>query len=256
MPARRQCVAAGGSSDATGQCSASPITTEIAGAFDSDALDAEDLKRSLYDGAGIVLYLVDWVTPTRSTILTAGTLGEVSRGGGAFTAELRSLSHALNQPRGRLYQRLCDADLGDARCGVNLDHPDNKGDGSVIRSPDPATIVAGGLGAFNEGHFSRGLLTWTSGANDGISIEVKRHFKREGGAHLELVEGMPDPIEEGDTFDVTAGCAKTFAVCGRKFDNAVNFRGFPHMPGNDWLVAPARRGADNDGRALVRGRDG
>ena len=49
-------------------------------------------------------------------------------------------------------------------------------------------------------------------------------------------------IAPGDTFTITAGCDKQFATCGAKFANAVNFRGFPHMPGNDYILAVARPG--------------
>ena len=51
------------------------------------------------------------------------------------------------------------------------------------------------------------------------------------------------PSHLGDTFTVTAGCDKQFATCQAKFANAVNFRGFPHMPGNDFITAdrPPRR---------------
>jgi uncharacterized phage protein (TIGR02218 family) len=35
----------------------------------------------------------------------------------------------------------------------------------------------------------------------------------------------------GDGFTVTAGCDKSVKTCKAKFDNEVNFRGFPHVPG-------------------------
>jgi uncharacterized phage protein (TIGR02218 family) len=53
---------------------------------------------------------------------------------------------------------------------------------------------------------------------------------------------MPQPISAGDTFIVTPGCDKRFTTCQAKFANAVNFRGFPHMPGNDFITAVARPG--------------
>ena len=67
-------------------------------------------------------------------------------------------------------------------------------------------------------------------------------------ATLELWQPMAQPIAPGDTFIVTAGCDKRFATCRAKFDNAVNFRGFPHIPGNDFVTAIARSGdPSNDG---------
>ncbi|RYE71160.1 MAG: beta tubulin, partial [Hyphomicrobiales bacterium] len=35
-----------------------------------------------------------------------------------------------------------------------------------------------------------------------------------------------------------------------KFDNVVNFRGFPHVPGSDFVLRYPRAGAELDGRAL------
>ena len=32
------------------------------------------------------------------------------------------------------------------------------------------------------------------------------------------------------------GCDKRLATCRARFANAVNYRGFPHMPGNDFVT--------------------
>ncbi|MFD1333822.1 DUF2163 domain-containing protein, partial [Methylopila musalis] len=93
---------------------------DVVGALDDAALTEADLARGLYDGAEARLYLVDWTDPASRLLLFARPLGEIARERTLFTAELRSVAHALQQPQGRLYQRACDADLGDARCGVNL----------------------------------------------------------------------------------------------------------------------------------------
>jgi uncharacterized phage protein (TIGR02218 family) len=97
--------------------------------------------------------------------------------------------------------------------------------------------------------FTRGLVTFTSGTNAGRRQEVKRHVAGTE-ATLELWQPMAQAIAPGDAFTVTSGCDKHFATCQAKFDNAVNFRGFPHMPGNDFLTAVARPGDPaNDGQS-------
>ena len=53
-----------------------------------------------------------------------------------------------------------------------------------------------------------------------------------------------------DAFTVTAGCDKSFRTCKAKFDNAVNFRGFPHVPGVDFALTYPDRGAKNDGGSM------
>ncbi|SFE47808.1 phage conserved hypothetical protein BR0599 [Methylobacterium sp. 13MFTsu3.1M2] len=52
---------------------------------------------------------------------------------------------------------------------------------------------------------------------------------------------------------LTAGCDKRLATCRDRFANAVNFQGFPHMPGND-AVMRAVPGSDPilDGGSLFR----
>ena len=54
-------------------------------------------------------------------------------------------------------------------------------------------------------------------------------------------------ISAGDSFTVRAGCDKSFATCTGKFANAVNFRGFHLMPGNDFAISLPSRDGRNDG---------
>jgi uncharacterized phage protein (TIGR02218 family) len=174
--------------------------------------------------------------------MRSGSLGEVRRSGHAFTAEVRGLAHYLQQPKGRLYQFTCDADLGDPRCTVDLDLAGYRGEGTIAAVLGERRFTATGLDAFADQWFARGLLRFTSGAADGQAIEVKSHGKSGGIATLELWSSVRGPLEEAQTFVVTAGCDKHLATCKAKFANEANFRGFPHMPGNDFVTMFARRG--------------
>jgi uncharacterized phage protein (TIGR02218 family) len=49
-----------------------------------------------------------------------------------------------------------------------------------------------------------------------------------------------------------AGCDKRFETCRLKFANLLNFRGFPDIPGDDWLVSTPATGAQNAGGSLRR----
>jgi uncharacterized phage protein (TIGR02218 family) len=161
----------------------------------------------------------------------------VRREGGAFTAELRGPADRLSQESGRLYTARCSADLGDARCRADLTDPARHGAGHVAALLSASAFRAGGLGAFAEGVFSGGRLSWTGGANAGLAIEIKQHRIVGGEAELTLWQAMAEPIASGDAFTVTAGCDKAFATCRDKFANAANFRGFPQIPGNDFLMS-------------------
>jgi len=220
---------------------------EVSSALRSDTLSEDDLAAGLYDDAAVEIWRVNWAAPAQRVLMRRGSLGEVRRSGLSFAAEVRGLAHYLQQPKGRLYQYGCDADLGDARCGVDLDDPDLRGTGVVTVPSSLRLFAASGLGSFTTDWFTRGLVTFTSGANAGRKQEVKRHVAGSE-ATFELWQPMAHVIEPGATFTVTAGCDKHFATCQAKFANTVNFRGFPHMPGNDFLTAVARPGDPaNDG---------
>jgi uncharacterized phage protein (TIGR02218 family) len=221
---------------------------EIEGGLSSDMITETDIARGLWDNAKIEVYRVNWSSVAQRVITRKGSLGEISRGDIDFTAEIRGLAHELQQETGRTYQRPCDAVIGDTRCGVNLANPDFSGSGTVVDAIDDRIMTVDGLDAFDESWFFLGRLTWTSGANDGAVMKISGHLiAHDGSIGLQLWERAALPIEVGDTFTITAGCSNTFDVCNSKFANGVNFRGFPHMPGNDFVLSLAKKTTQNDG---------
>lgn len=225
--------------------------SEVTGALSDESISEDDLASGRYDAAKIELFLVNWADVAQRLLLRTGSIGEVRREGGAFTAEIRGLAHQLDQERGRIYSGSCDADLGDARCGFDLDDPDFRGEGSVAALRGNAFFAANGLGDFESDWFSRGKLVWASGANEGLIAEVKAHLNEGGEVTLNLWQLPPHAIAEGDTFVVGAGCDKRFETCREKFANAINFRGFPHLPGNDFVLRYAVPGEPgNDGKVV------
>ncbi len=215
---------------------------EVESALRSDSLNEDDLAAGQFDAAAIEIWRVNWADTEQRVLMRAGSLGEVRRSGLAFAAEVRGLAHHLQQPKGRLFQYGCDADLGDARCTVDLAGPSFRATGVVLAADGARRFTALDLDGSEADWFTRGLVTFTSGANAGRSQEVKRHGLAGAVAGFELWQPFAHALEPGDAFAITAGCDKQFATCRTKFDNAVNFRGFPHIPGNDFLTAIARPG--------------
>lgn len=211
----------------------------LAGALSAATLNESDLAAGLYDGAAVAIWRVNWSDVAQRVLMRAGTLGEVTRTGSAFTAEVRGLAQALNQPVGRVFGHLCDAALGDARCGLAI----SAVAGAVVTATDARRFTVSGLEDFVSGDFTGGVLRFTSGANVGRAMEIKRH----AAGHLELWLAMSDMVAAGDAFSVTPGCDKQFSTCKARFGNAVNFRGFPFMPGNDAVLAAPQAGAVLDG---------
>ncbi len=160
--------------------------------------------------------------------------------------------HRFDEERGRLFRATCSADLGDARCGVSLSSSAYSDTGKVTATDGSLTVTASGIG-FKDGWCTGGKLTWTSGSNAGLSVEIKVHRAIDGTDQFDLWQRAPQAIPVGDGFRVTAGCDKTHAVCRAKFGNVENFRGFPHMPGNDFIIRMPQPGEPGlDGGSFFR----
>jgi uncharacterized phage protein (TIGR02218 family) len=218
-------------------------TASIAGALSAEAIREEDLARGIWDGARVDLYRVDWGDPSLFVHLFSGHIGEARRGVSAFEAELRGLQAALNVPVGRVFSRFCDADVGDARCGVDLDDPAYRGEGLIAEVLGAASFRAAGIEAFAENWFARGSIEWSGGDRGEVSV----HRLDEEGAVIELIDAPAIALAPGASFTIFAGCDKRFDTCRAKFANTLNFRGFPHMPGNDAVQAGPIAGDTLDG---------
>ncbi len=227
-------------------------THSVQGALSSAAITEADIARGLYDGAEVTMWLVDWTDVSSRLLLSRGSIGEIRRSGAAFEAEVASLAEKLNQPYGRAFLHSCDCRLGDARCGVDLTLPQHRGEGVVTGVIDLQRFAVSGLEGFGRGWFDGGALVWISGANAGGEGQVKTHLAPASGATLELWLTPSIGVVAGDAFTVSAGCDKTMATCKAKFANLLNFRGFPHMPGDDWAGAYVSGEGEYDGGSLFR----
>lgn len=222
-------------------------SASIAGALAAEAITEGDLARGLWDGARVDIYRVDWSNPADRIHLFAGRIGEVRRGVQAFEAELRGLQAPLNVPVGRVFSRFCDADLGDARCGKDIEVAAFRAGGAVTEVLGSHAFRASGLDAFEDQWFARGRVVW----DGGIQSEIASHRAEGAFAVIELLDHPGAALAESATFTVYAGCDKRLATCRGKFDNVVNFRGFPHMPGNDALRSGPGAGDKLDGSSRL-----
>jgi len=237
-------------SEARSSLGLSTDTVDVAGALSSDRISDADVAAGRYDGATVRTYLVNWREPAQVALIRSATIGKITRSDGRFVAELESASAALDQPAGRTVRRSCDAELGDGRCGFSLATPGFSDSGTVLETRAPSAFAASGLVAAG-GWFANGLLAWTSGARAGTSERVLGHQHSGGETVLSLWPSTAAAIAPGDAFTVTAGCDKAFATCKAKFGNAVNFRGFPHLPGNDAAYGYVTESGQFDGGPLV-----
>lgn len=222
--------------------------TEVTGGFSSAAISEADLAAGRYDGARVEVFLVNWQMPEQHVLLDAREIGEVTRAGDAFHAELRSLAHRLAQPQGRVYARRCDAALGDSRCRVALEPW--RAEGVVISVDEAGVMTVSGLDGRDSGLFSQGRLVFGSGDNAGQVLDIDSHTARPGGVTIAPWLPPATAPQPGDTFTVTAGCDRSFATCKAKFTNHLNFRGFPHIPGADFAYSYVSGDSVHDGAVI------
>ena len=225
-------------------------TVDVEGALSSDVLDEADIAAGVFDGAEVATLLVNWSDPDQFATIRRAVIGKIVLADGRFVAELESVAASLDRPNGRYLRRDCDARLGDERCKVDLSASQFNGEGAVLSLSAPGTLRVSGLEDFDAGWFSLGEVTWTNGALEGRTSAVIDHRKSTEGTHIVLSaeQRMPAP---GDAFRIVGGCDKAFRTCKAKFANPLNFRGFPHLPGNDAAYGYVTEGVSFDGKALV-----
>lgn len=227
-------------------------TGEVAGGFSSAAISEADLAAGRYDGARVEVFRVNWQAPDQHLLLRVQEIGEVTREAGQFTAELRGFAHRLSQEQGRIYNRRCDATLGDARCGLDLMASGRHASGTVLAVADAGRIVVSGLEAFADGYFRFGRLRFLAGAAAGSVADVENNVAATTGSDVALWLPLAVLPGIGDAVEITIGCDKAFATCRDRFANQRNFRGFPHMPGTDFAYSYADGTSLHDGSPIHR----
>lgn len=210
---------------------------DVEGMLADASITETDILAGKYDFAEIEIFQVNYQNlPQGALKLRRGWLGEVSLQKQRFVAEIRGLTQRLSQTIGELFSPSCRATLGDGRCKVNLTSHTVTGSVTSVASSqefaDSTRTEASGL-------FGFGLLTFTSGANSGTSIEVKEYIHNASGGRFSLALPIPYVITPGDTYSVGKGCDKTIGTCFGRFNNVINFRGEPSVPGLDRMLETA-----------------
>ena len=218
---------------------------DVSGALSGAGLTAKDVRAGRWDGASVTAYRVDWTAPDAATVTFRGSLGEIAEGGGAFTAELRGLSAALNVPQGRVFHRRCGAVLGDALCGVDLTAQGRWIEAAVVSVGEEGRVLEFAQDDLDglDGSLMDGTCAWLDGAAVGLSSRIKDD--RSEGKRRTVALWVPPRVgvSAGARVRLTVGCDKAMATCAASFGNVTNFRGFPHLPSDDWQVAAPRTGS-------------
>ncbi|MGK7652590.1 DUF2163 domain-containing protein [Roseovarius sp. B08] len=226
--------------------------TEALGALSDTAITEDDIEAGRYDAAEVMAWLVNWANPEERQLQFRGTIGEIRRAGGAFEAELRGLTDLLNVPLGRVFQKPCSAVLGDAACGFDLTAPGYAAEVAVTEIEDRRIFRLPVLDGFAPEWFRHGVLRVQDGAATGLSGTIKRDVMLAHARQIELWHPLRADISSGDTVRIIAGCDKRTKTCRFKFDNYLNFQGFPDIPGDDWSISDPSREQRLDGGSRRR----
>ena len=213
-------------------------TMEVAGAVTHDALAAADLDAGRWDGAAVTVALADWADADRTMLVVArGRLGATRRTGAAFTAELVPESAGAGATGAApATSPTCRAMLGDRRCGVWL---------APLRHRARVVAVDGARVTLDrqlpQGRLAWGRLRVTDGPATGLWATIAgdaHHAGADGVSRSVVTLAMPLAIAPatGTPVALVEGCDKSFATCAARFGNGANFRGEPHLPGNDMLT--------------------
>lgn len=226
--------------------------SEAQGALSDASVREEDIQAGRFDGADLVCWQVNWQDVATRWLQFRGSIGELRRAGGTFEAELRGLTEALNRPLGRIYQKPCTAVLADARCRFDLDTPGYVFEGAVDTVTQPGSFrwpgQLSGFEGFEPGWFTAGRLSVQSGTAAGLWGAIKRDQNLGAERIITLWEPLRADLQPGDLLRLDAGCDKRLQTCQLKFNNLLNYQGFPDIPGEDWVMAvPKSKGSNTGG---------
>lgn len=224
----------------------SPDNMEATAFLDSDLIDERDVRGKLYDGCDVEIRIVNYADLTQGALrLHKAVFGKITTANGLFTVECRGLMSNLGFVIGDTYGPTCRAELGDAKCGIDMSLWRQTGTvASVVDSlsivPTSGLKMKGSATPTTDapaGWFVDGILTYTSGVNSGLTSQIGAW----DGTTLIFTLPMFGAPSPGDTFTIEPGCNHSAQAasgdCQNKFKNIINFRGEPDIPGQDQVLA-------------------
>jgi len=201
---------------------------EFTGILDSTYLTDDDLLSGKYDGAEVCVFIINYKSLAGGIVkLRRGQIGNVTYEKGIYKAEIRGMLQKLNKNVIRAYSPECDAEFGNSATGCKFDLSSVTQAGAVVSSSSRKDFLSSGLTIVTGEEFRDGRVEFTSGLNDGITMEVKNC---DALGNIELFLNIPFTISASDTFDIIPGCLKSPTAC-KAYDQMVNYRGFPFIKG-------------------------
>ena len=218
---------------------------EIRGIISSDTIKDDDIRGGKFRDAKITRYLVDWRFPW-SGFYEKETFefGNIAFGSTAYLAQIIGLKARADLRQGRRFTTDCRHVFGSTECGKAL--TDNDEDGNPITTPTLTVsnisaarktfFVESKGGNWKVDDFKYGKVSFLTGLNKNMSYEIDSNTAVSQvnftlSFTLQTFSGFD--IAVGDTLTAVQGCTKVRTSCQSRFNNFVNYGGFPYMPNSD-----------------------
>jgi uncharacterized phage protein (TIGR02218 family) len=206
----------------------------------NDTFTVAGLLGGKFNNARAYRFEVNWRDLTQGAIkILSGNVREARVEGGKYVFGIRSDMDRFNQTVGRVLANNCDADFGDARCGATV----TSVIGTVTAVTDSMRFTVSFTGSYADDFFNLGTVSPLTGANaGGLPVEI---VDWSAAGAVELFTPLVATPAIGDTFTIKNGCSKArksdavgVPTC-LTYNNVVNFRGFPEIPGSDQVLRAA-----------------
>lgn len=215
--------------------------TEIQGAFSDSIvlpdLTVEDVQGGLLNNAPVLMFFCNWQSPDDGQCyLRTGFLGELTYdSNNVYKTELRGLTQLLSQNIVQTYAVPCNVvRFGDARCTIDVDAISFIG--TVFDVTNRKVFSISGFTGQPLHQFNTGVLVGLTGANTGLTRQIKEDSTGDTQGDITLFEAFPETVVDGDTFTTKPGCDRTDTMC-KFYDNFVNYRGYGiNIPGVDAIM--------------------
>jgi uncharacterized phage protein (TIGR02218 family) len=204
--------------------------SEILGVIDDEIITENDLISGKFLDSEIEIAVTNPKNlALGKVILFTGFVDKIINDNQKFYFEIKSFSEKLKRTITQNYSKKCRAVFTDSKCGLNKNTFTFNGSITSVLNDYQFADSARTQANF---YFNYGVIKFTSGLNNGLSFDVKNYQDK----IFEIFLATEFQPNIGDTYEVTTGCDKEFKTCITKFNNAINFRGEPFVPGNERLL--------------------
>jgi uncharacterized phage protein (TIGR02218 family) len=198
-------------------------------ATDGGLIDPDDLRNGLYDSAEVVVSAASHLIPANGKLdLFRGNFGDIALTDvGLARIRVHGLLSRADQLLVEHYTPMCRTEFGDARCKVDLAPLTMAG--TVTSISGFAITISGAAASQPTGYWALGLVIPTSGPGVGDAFEIRQWNPPTILTYLPAV----GKLYAGDNINLTPGCDFTRAMCNDRWNNIINMRAEPYVPGED-----------------------